>query len=307
MKIFYHQDLDGEASAAIVSYSRKDAHSMMAINYNDHFPIETIEKDEEVFILDFSLQEPGMWERLLEITSNVVWIDHHERAIRQSEHLAHLPGIRMWERDGQPVAACELVWSYIHGEEKIKDGISFIGDFDCWRFTYKEVTKNFINGLLSFCDTRPYRGNHTWNMILIGVNSGPWLGDVIKWGKKALEKRAISNEEALFGLGFEVEFEGLKGICINRRQAGSGFFESVADQYDVLVSASFDGERWSVSIYAPEGSSVDMSELAAKHGGGGHRGAAGFSCNELPFIFGERLINKREEKFYEAWESNFSM
>ena len=44
---------------------------------------------------------------------------------------------------------------------------------------------------------------------------------------------------------------------------------------------SFDGDKWTVSLYS---TSVDVSEIAKKYGGGGHKGASGFHCKELPFM-----------------------
>jgi nanoRNase/pAp phosphatase (c-di-AMP/oligoRNAs hydrolase) len=43
----------------------------------------------------------------------------------------------------------------------------------------------------------------------------------------------------------------------------------------------FDGEQYTVSLYSK---TVDVSEIAKKYGGGGHKGAAGFQCKKLPFM-----------------------
>ena len=46
--------------------------------------------------------------------------------------------------------------------------------------------------------------------------------------------------------------------------------------------ADADGENWTVSMYTGH-QDVDVSEVCKKYGGGGHRGAAGFTCEEIPF------------------------
>jgi nanoRNase/pAp phosphatase (c-di-AMP/oligoRNAs hydrolase) len=43
---------------------------------------------------------------------------------------------------------------------------------------------------------------------------------------------------------------------------------------------SFDGDEWIISLYSRN---IDVSEIAKKYGGGGHKGAAGFHCKDLPF------------------------
>ena len=45
------------------------------------------------------------------------------------------------------------------------------------------------------------------------------------------------------------------------------------------------GLKWVVSLYhARHRTDLDLSVIAKNNGGGGHRGACGFSCYELPFM-----------------------
>jgi nanoRNase/pAp phosphatase (c-di-AMP/oligoRNAs hydrolase) len=82
-------------------------------------------------------------------------------------------------------------------------------------------------------------------------------------------------------LGFETEFEGAKCFAVNLGHCNSDYFKSLPrGVYDIFVPFVFDGERYTVSLYSK---TIDVSEIAKKHGGGGHRGAAGFVCAELPF------------------------
>ena len=54
-------------------------------------------------------------------------------------------------------------------------------------------------------------------------------------------------------------------------------------RYPVCIAYIHDGEKFTVSLYSE---SVDVSVIAKAHGGGGHKGAAGFICAELPFTKG---------------------
>jgi len=51
--------------------------------------------------------------------------------------------------------------------------------------------------------------------------------------------------------------------------------------YDIWIACVFDGSVWIVSLYSLE---ADVSVIAKKYGGGGHKKAAGFKCRDLPFI-----------------------
>ena len=46
------------------------------------------------------------------------------------------------------------------------------------------------------------------------------------------------------------------------------------DDYDILIGFSYDGDNWNYSLRSTK---VDCAVLAMKYGGGGHKGAAGFS------------------------------
>jgi nanoRNase/pAp phosphatase (c-di-AMP/oligoRNAs hydrolase) len=45
----------------------------------------------------------------------------------------------------------------------------------------------------------------------------------------------------------------------------------------------YDGDQFAVSMYS-EKPEVDCSVVCKKHGGGGHKGASGFTCKTLPFV-----------------------
>lgn len=82
-------------------------------------------------------------------------------------------------------------------------------------------------------------------------------------------------------LGFETEFEGVKFFAVNLGHCNSEYFKSLPEgEYDGFMPFSFNGDLFTVSMYSK---TVDVSEIAKKYGGGGHKGASGFQCKELPF------------------------
>ena len=63
---FHHDDLDGEASAAIVRMH--NGAECVAVGYKDPFPFELVRDFEEVWIVDFSLgEDDDGWPKLLEL------------------------------------------------------------------------------------------------------------------------------------------------------------------------------------------------------------------------------------------------
>lgn len=81
MVIFHHSDLDGHCSAAIIKYyyqlDDSYRHLFIECDYNKPINYDIVKKNEQVYVVDFSLD----FDKLLEKTKNIVWIDHHIKVI----------------------------------------------------------------------------------------------------------------------------------------------------------------------------------------------------------------------------------
>lgn len=278
MKCFYHTDMDGHCAGAIVRRAMKNKEDdgtgfeYIAINYSHNFPFDKIRPNEEVVIVDFSLQKDGDFDRLLSITKRVVWIDHHKTAIEKHAHLsAQIAGIR---RDG--TAGCELAWEYYYPYASVPVIVQLLGDYDVWAFRYGEDTNQLQAGIRLYGSTNPESSN--WDKWL---NPGYLPKEEIKAGEVALTYRDNYYAGLIKSWSFWTEFEGYKVIACNAGSVSSQLFDSIKEDYDLMMPFIFDGKKWTVSIYTKK--DIDCSALAKKYGGGGHKQAAGFQCNSLPF------------------------
>lgn len=80
-------------------------------------------------------------------------------------------------------------------------------------------------------------------------------------------------------------FEAWSLICLNTLQRGSWQFNSVWDpeKHDAMcVYGQLKDGRWRVSLYSTK-EEVDCGAICKALGGGGHKGAAGFICDILPW------------------------
>lgn len=290
MKCFYHNDSDGKCAGFWVALNvgihdkYNDMPAFQEIDYRTKFPMETIRKDEQVYIVDYSISPDEMRE-LLNITKDVTWIDHHKTAIEKYKEFEHeIRGIRY---DG--VSGCMLTYCYIHhmtarGEGEIKPfDISmtedapmftkFIDDWDVWKFNYGDDTRYFQIAFNAY-DFSPCAD--TWDMFL--DNDGEQT--LIEQGKIMIQYRDNWAKNYM-KLGFETEFEGYKCFAVNLGCCNSDYFKSLPEgKYEILMPFVFDGNVYTVSLYS---TTVDVSEIAKKYGGGGHKGASGFQIKELPF------------------------
>jgi len=273
MKCFYHADMDGHCSGAIVHKVIPIVNaSFIEINYHNDFPFDSVENNEDVYIVDFSLQKEGDFDKLLKITKNVVWIDHHTTAIEKHKHLSHLEGIREHDKP----AACELVWKYFYPKTSTPKAVKLLGDYDTWTYKHGDETKLFQVGI-KLEKTHPE--SPLWEELL---NDDGKIAPIILQGEYATKYRDNICDNLMRGFSYETFFEGHKGIVCNQGITGSHLFKSVENKkYDLMIPIVFDGTQWTVSLYSTTG--IDCAEIAKKHGGGGHKGAAGFQCKELPF------------------------
>ena len=279
MKCFYHDDMDGKCAGAIVYKAMKNQEDdgtgfgYFRINYKDNFPFEIIKPNEEVIIVDFSLQKDGEFQKLLEITKNIIWIDHHKTAIEKHGDL-DIKGIR---RDG--MAGCELAWEFFFPNQEVPPVVKLLGDYDVWAFKYGEDTNKLQTGIRLY-NTKP--DSQEWSR---------WL-DSSYYPTEELEKGEISlfyrnNYYAglvkswSFFTEFFTELEGFKVIACNAGSVSSQLFDTITEDFDIMAPFIFDGKQWTVSLYTTK--NIDVSEIAKKYGGGGHKKAARFQCKELPF------------------------
>ena len=296
MKCFYHNDADGKCAGFWVHYrTRLAPHTgsmdFIEMSYEKPFPMDTILPDEQIYIVDYSIMPDDMRE-LLKITQDVTWIDHHKTAIERYKDFEHdIRGIRY---DG--IAGCMLTYCYLthmtnggRGEvhpfdiKMTEDAPLFtklIADWDVWKFDFGDTTRYFITAFNcgNFAPQSP-----EWLKFNRTESSGGCLETyMVIEGRHMLKYRDGWAKGYLERFGFETEFEGLKCFALNLSNCSSEYFKSLPDgKYDAFIAFAFNGKEWIVSMYS---TSVDVSVICKKYGGGGHKKAAGFHTKELPFV-----------------------
>ena len=247
MKCFYHTDMDGKCAGAIVYWHYKqnihfrelEPTDMIPINYKDDFPFDIIKPDEDVVIVDFSLQKEGEFERLLKITDRITWIDHHKTAIEKHRNMQHLRGLR---KDDE--AGCVLTWKFYNSDKSIPRIVELLGDYDIWAFKFGEDTNKLQAGIRLYGNGMPPECS-LWEDYFKGIA----IDVLIRDGETALKYRDSYYQSLIKGWSFYVEFEGYKAICCNAGSVSSQLFDSVKEDYDLMIPFIFDGKQWTVSLY----------------------------------------------------------
>jgi uncharacterized protein len=227
-------------------------------------------------------------------SSNLIWIDHHASSIMT--HPASIPGYRI---DG--VAACRLAWQWFQENSIAKRtgeavrlpekqhfvnrsvgepiAVRLAGEYDIWDKRDPDA-ELFQHGLRS-----QELGKDDWFCLLSYIGSGR-VDRLLEQGRCVQYAQRNQDEFVAKNRSFDVEFEGLKFMAINAVRCNSLTFEAATrPDHDALIGFYWNGKCWNVSMYhAPHRKDLDLSAIAVKYGGGGHRGACGFRAQKLPFI-----------------------
>lgn len=280
MKCFYHSaDFDGKCSAAIVKLKHPEA-ELIGINYGQPFPWDAIRPDEFVLLVDFSLQPFDDMLRLRDSCA-LVWVDHHASAIA-ARNAAGVPFNGLQDVGS---AGCELVWRLLHGDATpLPRAVHLLGRYDVWQWRNTPDALEFQYGLRQYEVDPADRG--WWDRLF---RSEAFVDQVIRDGRLLLTKERRSNSMYLRATGFDTELDGLRVLAVNKGLTNSMLFDGGYDpeRHDAMLSFCWYRDKWKVSLYSdkPE---VDVSAICHARGGGGHRGAAGFQCAELPFRLAPR-------------------
>ena len=286
--IYHISDLDGHCSGAIVNYIGANDVEMIGMDYGYQVPWDKL-KDREVFMVDFSLEPWEDMVKLQSIAKRFVWIDHHKTAIeRYEKHLAdggaEIDGVR-----DTKFAACELTWSFLIPRRPIPIGVQLLGRYDVWDHKSMTGVLEFQYGMRALV-TDPAEYMEDWNVIFGETSREVDLASaarrfrslVATKGDGILKYETVQNAKHAGILAFDLDFDGKRWIAVNAAFKNSQFFDSVFDsqKHDGMLMFYWHDGHWTVSLRSQ---SIDVGEIASRHGGGGHAGASGFHCSELPF------------------------
>lgn len=238
--------------------------------------------------------------------NRIVWIDHHKSSIQN--HPEAIPGYRI---DG--VAACRLAWQWF-SQEGSKDvpldwkretmpckqdyidrqvsepiAVTLAGEYDIWEHKLSNGDDiAFQFGLDSFSNLR-------WDWLLNMRPNDPdpdgYVARTVEAGKGSMQCYAKRDADVMRSRSFIVQWEGLKFLALNTARCNSNTFAALdvpETGHDALMAFAFSGKGWNFSLYhAAHRKDIDLSVIATKHGGGGHRGACGFRVDKLPSSISE--------------------
>lgn len=294
IKVIYHRaDFDGIFCREIAKKFLGEAAEYIGWDYGD--PIPVVEPTDKLMMLDISVD--GLMDHPF-----IVWIDHHKSAIDKFQKT-----LRGYRIDG--VAACRLIWQWFLKEHRDSLGMIWLlpdktqfadrmveepyavqlaGEYDIWDKRNPDA-ELFQHGLKSRELT-----SHIWQKLLDDSVEETFqvqishimVQSLLEGGRSIQFAKSQENESIIKAAGFTIQFEGLTFLACNHARYNSFLFTAgLKPEHDACFGFCWRGGKWVVSLYhAPGKEHHDLSLLAVKYGGGGHKGACGFLTDKLPFL-----------------------
>lgn len=287
--IYHRADFDGIFSREIAKRHFGGGAVYLGWDYGDPVPVIP-DLALRIYMIDISVEA-------LMGDPRLIWIDHHKTQIEKFPE--SILGYRI---DG--VAACRLAWQWFRMESvasaiaadagfytlptlmQFRDrvveeplAVTLAGEYDIWDKRDGRVDL-FQSGLRS-------QEIH-WRLLLDTDEQAEDYVDRLLGAGEYVQHASREGQAYLLAEGaFDLCFEGLRFLAINAAMRNSDAFKSqVRPEHDGCLSFVWSGKkgRWKVSLRGvSHKATFDLSGIATKHGGGGHRQACGFECDVLPF------------------------
>lgn len=286
--IHHSADLDGICSREVARKALGDTAQYLGWDYGQ--PVPNLSPYETVYLIDISLPRVVMAAH----AAKLIWIDHHKSAIEEMKDLT----IRGYRIDG--VAACRLAWQWFFGSPQLATtkqdyqeigryptvvtepyAVKLLGEYDVWD---KHDPSTDLFQLAMQAEAQP-----NWDLLFMVldeqiVENRAYIVSLVERGQAIQAYNDVQNAQISQERGFDVQFEGLtfRALC-TARCSSLTFTAAIRPHHEGCLAFHWNGRKWRFSLYhADHRKDIDLSLIAVKYGGGGHRGACGFELAKLP-------------------------
>ena len=294
--VIYHRDCaDGFTAAWAAKGALPDGTSFVSANYDDkHLPFV---EGYHVLVVDFSYSKNKLAELLTKGALSVTILDHHKSAQEDlAEFMVGSDGevnldppdvfaagcaelevapIRAWfdmERSG-----AQLAWSYFYGGLE-PNLVAYVGDRDLWKselYKSREVSAFVFSHDFDF---------NVWSDLQVKLEDH--MSNVTEEGTALLRQHdkdvrdmlKLTQRGMIIG-GYNVPVANLPYTMASD---GAGMMAALPDApFAAVYFDKADGGR-KFSLRSSKEHGIDVSEIARRYGGGGHKHSASFT---IPYQF----------------------
>lgn len=288
--VIYHKNcVDGFTSAFVAWKKFGDTTDYHAAEDRNNLPVDLqnklksdLESDKkylselEVFVIDYSYPLEVMKE-IEEKVKKFTILDHHISAKEAIESMKH-------HVYGTDKSGAYLAWEYFFPTEPVPKLIQYVSDNDTWAHAlpnWKEIS-NYIYDSHEFTFS-------IFDSLCDELETERGFDRALDIGGRFAKSRAIQIDMYVKKAEI-IDFEGTEVYAVNcpgelRSEVGHELAKKTGT---FAVLYYYENGAWKCSLRGA--GTVDVSQVAAKHGGGGHHDAASFivqSTHPLLFLSGK--------------------
>jgi hypothetical protein len=224
-----------------------------------------------VYMLDFSYKRPVILELLSKATCITI-LDHHQSAKKNLQFIGEvLSDVELQKLTiifDMSQSGAMLAWKYFHSGATPPQLVEYVQDRDLWKFKYPG-TKAFSAVL--FSEEYDFL---LWSAYNSQLESG-YTMQLLEQGE-AINRKHNKDIAELLTNKFQLDIGGFTVWVANLPYTmASDAAGKLAEGMPFGATYYYDGEGYVFSLRSQE-SGIDVSEIASKYGGGGHKHAAGF-------------------------------
>jgi hypothetical protein len=218
--------------------------------------------DKEIYTVDLTFSTVYI-PKLVKENKRLTSIDHHltgeKEAAMTYDYLFDLKH-----------SGAVLSWQYFHPNKKVPKLLNYVEDFDLWLFKLP-----YTKEIVSYLDLFDFDFK-VWDSLITDFDDPKKFKKILPQAKllllheKKLIERIVNNDSEL------VEFEGYRTYAVNCPIFGSQIGNVLYGKLPPMSIVWYrDKNRLKFGLRSD--GSVNVSELAKKFGGGGHKGSSGFA------------------------------
>ncbi len=269
--VLYHGPAcaDGFCSAFCAWLKFGDDADYVPVNYGD--PVPDV-KNRDVLILDFSWPRPQM-EQMLREAGMVTVLDHHRTAQQE------LTGLAVWaaKNTGTPChvhfdmahSGARLTWDFFFPGTGRPFLIDYVEDRDTWAWKLRD-SREISAAIASY----PFDFG-LWDSWINATEAPTARIRLADEGRAILryQQQQVDNQ---CKNAVEIELDGFKVLAVNATILISEIAGKLAESRPFGCSFFVNAKGQKVWSLRSRNGGVDVSEIAKRHGGGGHPGASGY-------------------------------
>lgn len=220
-------------------------------------------KNRIVYTLDFMYYPPYL-EKFIKDNKKVVVIDHH---ISAQDFIKKIPE-HFFDIKHSGAA---LAFRYFHPGKKLPKMVGIVEEGDLWKFKSK-----YVKEVLAYIELFDFDFK-TWDKL---ISDGEKESNYRKFAEKG--KAIILHEDKIIeniirDNAYPVIFEGHKIYAINAPRFLRSQIGMLLSKKHPPFALIWQRDKNRIEVSLRSNGSLNVSEIATRFGGGGHRNAAGFS------------------------------